>query len=213
MTDKLSVYNKTLLLLIERPLVNLSLNVEAKRVLDSQWDETVKYCLGGGLFRFAKRSVTIDASSTVVPAFGYLNAFKIPDDWVRTVTASANAQMDSPNQDLREEAGYWYANCDPLYVSYISTDPLYGLDLGKWPPMFTDYVSIRLARQCFGGLPGKDTELLEGIKRDEKLAKRQAKGSDAMNDPPGQAPTSMLVRSRLGGIGFGRGIGGSRENG
>jgi hypothetical protein len=204
MTDKLSVFNKTLLLLIERPLVNLSINCEQKRVLDSQWDDVVGYCLAQGLWRFAKRAVSIDASTTVAPEFGYLNAFTIPNDWVRTVTSSANPQLDPPLLDVREEAGYWYANCTPLYVSYVSSDPLYGLNLGAWPANFTDYAAL--------GLPGKDTEVLEGIKRDEKVAKRNAKGSDAMNDPPGVAPMSMLARSRLGGIGFGRG-GGSRENG
>lgn len=212
MTDKLTVYNKTLLLLLERPMVNLSINNEQKRVLDSQWDDVVGYCLSQGLWRFAKRTVQIDASSTVAPAFGFLNAFNIPDDWVRTVTGSANAQLDPPLLDMKEEAGYWYANSTPLYVAYVSDDPLYGMDLGKWPPAFTDYVAHRHARQCFGGLPGKDTDLLEGIKRDEKVAKRNAKGNDAMNDPPGQAPMSLLTRSRLGGVGFGR-IGGGRENG
>lgn len=212
MTSKLAVYNKTLVLLVERPLLQLSEPREAKRVLDSQWDEAVAYCLAQGLWRFAKRAVAIDASSTVTPAFGLLNAFTIPDDWVRTVTTSANPTLDMPAMEAREESGYWYANCDPLYASYVSADPLYGLDLGKWPANFTDYVAIRLANQSFGGIPSKDAELADRLERKEKIAKRNAKGSDAMNDPPGQAPVSQLVRSRLGGIGYNRGFGG-RENG
>lgn len=213
MTDKLSVYNKTLIHLVESPLSSLTEPRAARRTLDSQWNETVAYCLAQGLWRFAKRSVQIDPSSTVTPAFGFLNAFLIPDDWVRTITSAAAAQMDIPSLDVKEEAGYWYANCNPLYVSYVSADPLYGLNLGKWPANFTDYVSLRLATQSFGAIPGKDAELSDRLERKEAKAKRNAKGSDAMNDPPGQTPLSMLVRSRLGGIGYGRGFGGSREDG
>lgn len=213
MTDKLTVYNKASIHLVERPLVSLTEGRESRRVFDSQWNDAVLYCLGQGLWRFAKRTVSIDASTTVTPAFGYLNAFLIPDDWIRTVTSSSAAQMDIPSLDVKEEAGYWYANCNPLYVAYISSDPLYGLNLGKWPGTFTDYVALRLALQSFGAIPGKDSELKDRLQKDERLAKRNAKGSDAMNDPPGQAPLSMLVRSRMGGVGFGRFFGGSGENG
>ncbi len=202
MADKLTCYNKILVHLEERRLTSLSEQREPRRVLDSIWDELVAYCLAQGLWRFAKRVVSIDASTTVVPAFGYLNAFKIPDDWVRTVLVSTAPQLDPPLLQYAEEAGFLYANMTPVYLSYVSNDPLYGFNLGAWPANFTEYVEYRGAAQACGRLPGK-ADLRESLEKREDKARRNAKGSDAMNDPPGLPPVPFLVRARRGAFGPG----------
>jgi len=199
---KLGVYNKACVHIEERVLASLTEQCERKRVFDALWDDVVAYCLGQGLFRFAKRSISIDASSTVTPAFGWDNAFTIPDDWMRTVVVSAAPQLDPPLLQYAEEAGYWYANATPLYVSYVSKDPLYGLNLGAWPQNFTEYVGYRLAQQSCGRITGKG-DLADKLQLKEDKARRNAKGTDAMNDPPGLPPVPFLVRSRRGAFGPG----------
>lgn len=202
MADKLSSYRMALTHLGERGLATLTEQREPRRVLDEIWDPVVAFCLAQGLWRFAKRVVQIDASTTVTPGFGWNDAFKIPDDWVRTVMVSTAPQLDPPLLQYAEEAGYLYANATPLFVSYVSNDPLYGMDLGKWPVNFTSYVEYRLAKVACQRLPGKK-DLFDDLAAQEKRARREAKGIDAMNDPPGLPPVPFLVRARRGAFGPG----------
>lgn len=200
MTDKLTLYNNALGLLDERVLASLTENREPRRVLDSYWNDVVRYCLERKFWNFGYRTVQIDASASVAPAFGYLNAFTIPDDWIRTRKLSAVPTLDPPLIQVSEEAGYWYANLTPIFVQYNSSDPLYGMNLGAWPQSFAEYVELRLAAKSCKRITGS-TELLQGpdglIKREEKAYKVSA-ANCSMNEAIGFAPMSSWVRARRG---------------
>jgi hypothetical protein len=199
-TDKLSQYNLALGHHRERRLASLSENREPRRTLDSCWDQVTGECLEAAFWKFMKRTVEIDASSTVEPAFGFNYAFRIPNDWVRTVIISSEETFTTPLLHVPEEAGYWYANVTPLFVSYISSDPLYGMNLGDWPASFAKYHALELAAQSCQRVTGSEKLLEgpEGIARRLKKAKTDAKAKDAMNDPPGFAPMGSWARSRRG---------------
>ncbi len=200
MTDKLSLYNMALGHLEEGSLASLSEGVEKRRVLDSNWDHVVRLCLEQTYWKFAKRTVQIDASSTTEPAFGFTQAFRIPDDWIRTDEMSSFEQLSPPLIDVRTEAGYWYANVTPLYVSYVSSDKLYGLNIGVWPATFVDYVALEHACKACKRITGK-SDLLEGprgLLMQAKAAKRDALGKDAQNDPIKFPPQGSWVSSRRG---------------
>jgi len=201
MSDKLTLYNNALTnQLGERSLASLSENREPRRVLDNNFASVVNFCLERKFWNFGYRSVSIDASTTVVPGFGFLYAFKIPDDWIRTRKLSAVQTFDPPLIDVAEETGYWFTNITPIYVQYNSNDPLYGMDLGKWPQSFADYVELRLAVKSCKKITGSD-DLLKGpeglLKREEKAYKISA-SICAMNEAIGFAPQSMWVRARRG---------------
>jgi hypothetical protein len=220
MATQLGIYNATLGHLEERRLATLGENRDPKRVLDSFWPGVPLYCLEQGLFRHAKRVVQIEASTSMVPAFGYNNAFQLPDDWIRTVIISTSPNLDPPLLQYMEASGFVFANATPIYLSFISNDASYGMNLGKWPQSFEDYVALRLARQSCKRVTGS-TELLNGptgILAQEKAARRITKANDAMNDPPGLPPVPMWVRARRGAFGPGGlftgsgGSGGTGEN-
>lgn len=198
MTDKLTLYNLALRHLEERKLASLTENREPRRVLDDFYQQEIAYCLERKFWNFAYRTVMIDASTSIVPGFGYLYAFTIPLDWIRTRKLSAVPQLDPPLLDVAEETGYWYTNIAPIYVQYNSNDTLYGLNLGAWPASFTDYVSKRLARVCCKRITGA-TELLKGedglINQEERAYKISA-ANCAMNEAIGFKPMSGWVRSR-----------------
>lgn len=200
MTDRLSLYNMALGHLQEGRLRDLNENREPRRVLDDFWDQELAYCLERKFWNFAYRAVSIDASTTVAPGFGYLYAFKIPNDWIRTRRLSSVPTFDPPLLQVAEEAGYWYTNIAPLYVQYNSSDPLYGMNLGKWPASFTDYAALRLARKACGRIAAK-ADLLpgpEGLIEQEAKAYKIAAANCAMNEAVGFAPLSGWVRSRRG---------------
>ena len=152
------------------------------------------------------RAVLIDASTTLTPGFGYLYAFTIPDDWIRTRLLSASETFNPPLLDVKEEAGYWYANVTPIYVQYNSRAVLYGLDLGAWPASFADYVARRLARQACVRITGSSSMLQgpDGLIRQEQKACNVAAANCAMNEAVGFAPQGSWVRARRGGSGLDR---------
>lgn len=200
MTDKLSLYNLALAHLRERRVAALSEQREPKRVLDDLYAQEVAYCLERKLWNFGYRAEQIDASTTLTPTFGFLFAFKIPDDWIRTRRLSATPTFDPPLFQVMEEAGYWYANLTPIFVQFNSSDGGYGMNLGKWPASFTDYVSKRLARVAAGRIAGKE-ELLagpQGLIKEEERAYKIAAANCAMNEAVGFQPQGSWVRSRRG---------------
>ena len=128
MTDKLTLYNLALAHLEERRIASLNEQREPRRVLDDFWSSVTGYCLERKIWNFMLRTVRIDASSTVTPAFGFKFAFTIPNDWVRTRWVSTTPELQPPLNDYREETGYWFADFTPLFITYTSSDPLYGMN-------------------------------------------------------------------------------------
>jgi hypothetical protein len=197
MATKLGVYNSALIHLEERRITSLTEDREPRRVLDAIWDGSVKYCLAKGQWNFAMRSVEITPSSSVTPDFGYTNAFEVPDDWVRTAKISASPTFSVPLEEFSQEGDYWYANVDPLYVQYVSSDTSYGFDLGKWDPLFEERVAIRLAFKSSGRITS-DKSLKEALFKLENQAQSDAASVDAMNGPASFPPMGSWGRSRFG---------------
>lgn len=193
--DKLSLYNDALRICSERKLANFTENREARRVLDDVYVNEVDYCLEQGFWKHAKRVVEMPASSSTVPQFGFNCAVGLPNDWIRTYQVSSAPQLTPPLLDYREEMGFIFSNTDPLYLAYISKDPQYGWNLGKWGRSFADYVAHRLALRA-APMIVKDTDLRNLIIKEEKKARVRAKANDAMNDPPGFSPRGTWVRAR-----------------
>lgn len=198
--SKLGIYNMALGHLRERRLASLSEAREPRRVLDSFWDQVVAEGIAEGLWNFMVRTVQIDSSTSVAPAFSYTYAFQIPTDRARTVMVSTSPTLMPPLLDYVEEAGYWYAWATPLYVRYISDDPAYGSDLSLWTPYFTAFVTLRLAEYACSRITGAETMLQgpNGISERCRKAKTRAKSNDAMNQPPGQTPLGSWATSRVG---------------
>lgn len=197
MATKLGIYNQALRLIGERSLASLTEAREPRRVVDEIWDESVNYCLEQGFFNFSIRSQEASASLTVEPAFGYTYAFEKPDDWIRTAAVSADPNFHMPLQDYNDEAQYWLANVDPLFVRYVSNDAAFGLDLTAWPETFTKYVATHIAAEICERLT-QNASKHEELRRLEKMRRVDARSKDAMADPVGRPPPGSWVRSRGG---------------
>lgn len=200
MTDKLSLYNGALGHLDGRRLSSLTQASEARRVLDDYYDGAVAYCLERKHWNFIYRTVLIDASTSVEPAFGYAHAFPIPLDRIRTHQVSAHESLEPALLRYAEEAGYWYADVDPLYVRYNSSDPAYGGDLSTWPQSFVDYVELRLAVKACKRITGSDAALHgpQGLIKREEKAYKTAASICGMNNAIGRQPQGSWVLSRFG---------------
>lgn len=197
MTNKLEIYNLALLALGERKISSLSENRMPRRVLDTFYLPTVRYCLSAGGWKFATKTVEIEASESTSGAFGFNNAFAKPTDWLRTVRFSDNEDFASPLLEFVEEAGYWFSNCDPLYVRYVSNDGSFGMDLSQWTPAFLEYVAARLALKSCPKIRSAGATK-EDLEKDEKKARSKALDLDAVGEAPQSQFQGTLSASRGG---------------
>jgi hypothetical protein len=195
--SKLERYNGALGRLSERKLASLTEAREPRRVLDDFWDSVTAYCLARGYWKHAKRSQRIEASANITPAFGPRFAFEKPDDLVRVYLISASEGME-PGFSYLDENGVWYADADTIYVTYISNDPAFGMDLSRWGAMFAEYVEARLALKGGPRVTNNKADL-DVLIAEEKRAMNVALGVDAMEGPPAVPPLNSWVRARGGG--------------
>ena len=197
--SKLAIYNQALGHLGERRLASLSEQREPKRVLDDYYADAVAHCLEMGAWKFATRTVRIDASASVTPEFGFASAFRKPDDWLRNCRISGSETFEPPLLHFSEERGYWHAGCAALYVRYVSNDPTFGgLDLSRWTQLFEDYVALRLALLACVRISGAESRA-DKLARLERKALAAAREHDASAAPPQFMPGGSWARSRGGG--------------
>lgn len=196
MPSKLSLYNGSLRELGERKLSSLSENREARRVLDSIWDDdAIKTVLASGQWNFATNSIELSNSPSVTPAFGYEYAFDKPANWVRTVALCQDEYFNSPLVRYQDEGAYWYADLDLIYVRYVDSGTSFGLDYSKWPPNFTRYVETWLAARACMSLTQNQTKR-DNLERDAEVWLTKAKSTDAMDEATKFLPEGSWVRSR-----------------
>jgi len=195
---KLGLYNGALRQIKERALDGVSDDVPPRYSLDGVYDDSLQACLEAGLWNFATRTIEIDASTTIEPPFGFAYAFEQPDDFVRLISISASDTQYPTLDEYSDEAGIWYANANTLYVSYVSNDDEYGLDLSRWPQSFVRAVELDLAVLIAPHITNFSANELIALQKRADRAMANARSKDAANQAVLRPPPGRLVRSRIG---------------
>lgn len=196
MTTKLQVYNGALLLCGERFLASLTENREPRYLLDHVWDNNgVKSCLEEGQWFFAMRTIQLDYDTAIEPDFGYNRAFTKPDDWCLTSAVCSDEFFRSPTTRYVDEAGYWYADIDTLYIRYVSLDVAYGLNLLKWPEGFREFVEAHFASKIIDKIADSE-EKRDEVKKTRRDTLRNAKNMSLMAGPPLFSAQGSWTRAR-----------------
>lgn len=197
MADRLAIYRGCCRLLGQQRVSSLTEDSPTRRALDDAWTDVGNWLLARGLWNFAIRTVELTQDEDTEPLFGFQYAFSKPDDWVRTASISNEGTFSGQFNDYEDEANFWYADCDPLYVRYVSNEDEYGWNVGEWRQPFAKAFEARLAFEC--GLP------ITGDKSNrndmETLAEkrlREAKTLDAVDERVKVSPQGRLTRSRSG---------------
>lgn len=212
MASKLLAFNAALLLCGERKLASLTENREPRRLLDDVWDGgAVKTCLESGFWNFGTRAIKIEFDPSVASDFGFTRAFAKPSDWVRTSVVSASEYFQPPfkGHQFSDEAGFWWADADTLYVKMVSDGADYGGDLGSWPESFARYFETYLASRIAPKIT-RSAEIIAKIDGDLKRLLKSAAAKDAMNEGASFPPEGSWNRARRGRH-SGRRDGGSRS--
>jgi len=198
MPSKLTIYQGAAQALGDRKIITLTENRTLRRDLDGVWDRGgVVTCLQMALWNFATRSMQYDYSPSVEPPFGYKRAFNKPDDWVRTVAVCEDEFFNVSLLQYQDEAGYWFAELDTIYVRYVSKDPSYGLDFAKWPENFARFVELYFAWSvCKHATNSKIDK--DDLEKNATAALKQAKSTDAMDETTKAFPPGSWSSSRRG---------------
>jgi hypothetical protein len=150
-----------------------------------------------GQWKFASRSVQLDSTPSFTPSFGYEFAFDKPLDFVRLTGLTSDEFFQNPITRISDEANWWFASIDPIYVRYVSDDVAYGMDYSLWPPNFEEFVEHYLAYKVaptITGLSTDNTMLYRLYQR--KLS--EAKATDAMDGPMKFPNQGSWSRARQG---------------
>jgi len=199
--NKLAIYNGALLFIGERQLATLTDNVEPRRQLDSVWDRGgIKTVLEHGQWNFAMRSSKFEYSPSITPAFGHTRAFEKPSDFIRICAMCSDEFFTTPLLLYNDEAGFWFADLDEIYVKYVSYDGSYGTDFSLWPQSFTRYVEAWFGCQIIWKLTQSKTKTTEAKEECRKL-KTEARSQDALNDPTRFEPPGRFRIARKSGYG------------
>lgn len=198
MPSKLTIYNGALSVLGERKLANLTENREPRFKLDDVWDnDLIRRVLQMGQWNFAKRTVELQASPSVTPAFGYQFAFDKPADFVRTMGLAHDEYFNIPITRYSDEASWWFCDQETIYAAYVSDDTQWGSDFSLWPPNFTEMVEHYMAFKAgprIRGIEISEAKLFNMWK--QWLA--ESKATDAMESPAKFPPKGGWARSRQG---------------
>lgn len=201
MTTRLLIYNDALQMCGERSIADLTENREPRYLLDHVWDNSgVDACLEEGQWKFATRTVLLDYDTGITNEFGYKRAFAKPDDWVLTSSVCSDEFFNVPLIQYVDEAGYWYAELDQIYVRFISNHANYGGDLTTWTQTFADFVAAHFASKIVSKLTS-DEKKKEEVKQNRKELLKIARSRDAMADPtkfPAEGGWNRSRRSRGG---------------
>lgn len=196
--SQLSIYNGALILLGERTLASLTENREPRRVLDTIWeDNLIQHALEEGEWKFATRTAHMVADPGIDPLFGYNQAFAVPGDLVRTIKVCSDEFFNTPLLGYSEEAGIFYSFLTDVYLSYISNDPSYGLNMAAWPSSFIDYVIAFAAQKGAMRITGDKQKVLIAEKA-RKEAKIDALAKNAMEGPTVFPAQGTWVSARHG---------------
>lgn len=197
MTNKLSLYNGALRILKHRKIA-LTDNVEARHLLDDEYDKVIAWCLEQGLWNFALRATALEADVEIEPEFGHSYAFEQPLDYVRLNAISSNGHFNPTLEHYVDEGGYWLASTNPIYVSYVSNGNDFGGDLSRWTATFVLAVEYELAYRIAPHLTSMGEDAARELERRRDKSMRDARSKDALNQPAQRPPPGRLVQSRIG---------------
>jgi len=205
MATKLALFNNALNDLGHKPVADTGETVTGARALVRVYDGVVEECLATASWNFAMETIKATADTGVEPGFGYSEVFAKPSDWLRTMAVSQDDYFTFPELHYVDDSNFWSADYSPLYIRYVSNDTGLGLDLTRWPRLFTRYVELALAHRVCYKLT-QSMEIKKEIDVEKQRAKREAKSVDAMDEAnPKFAPPSSWTTARGGRHGGDRG--------
>ena len=145
--------------------------------------------LRGHVWNFAVTRAAL-SRDPAAPAFGWRHAHRLPDDWIRTVSARAN-DGGGDRVRYRLEGRRVLSDFEALDLVYIRRV----VDPNVMPPDFREALATALAWDLALPVANSNT-LAELMERRHRRALRIAKSADAIEDRPASFPAGSWVEVR-----------------
>lgn len=183
----------------EESVSNIDSPTTTTEVICKRWyDEVRRAVLRKHPWNFAKKRVVLTQAATT-PAFGYSNAYNLPNDFLRVLTLQNSNTFDPYfSTDYEIEGGQILTNGDTdetLNLSYIWDFT----NVGKMDALFIDLLAIELALRMAYKFTSSSTRAKELFEiRAVKLS--EATSIDGQERPPKRVERSraLTARRRLG---------------
>jgi hypothetical protein len=137
----------------------------------------------------------LEYAPSITPAWGHNRAFEKPSDLIKLSALCSDEFFTAPLLRYQDEAGFWFASIDDIYIRYVSNDPSYGGDFSLWPAGFSRWVEAYLGSQIIWKLTQNKTKEADVKKEANKLL-IGARSDDAMDSPTRFEPPGRFRRAR-----------------
>lgn len=197
MTTKLDLYNLALGHLGPVRLASAVENRPDRFEIDAVYDQTLAVMLERGIWFFALRSSLVEPDTDVEPRFGLPYTYSFPADYVRLRMITTDESQAHEDTTYKREGRYFFSQHSELYLTYVSNDTNYGLNLGAFPELYAEAVAAELAYKS--GLPiTKDRGTKNDLLVIKKRALIEARRVDAVDERVKAKPGSSWVANRRG---------------
>lgn len=197
MADKLSIYNDALLICRERELSALTDNIQARRYLDSAWNnDLLKSILEDQDWNCFKKFVQSDYNTAITPDFGYKRAHDLPTDFGRIAGVYSDELGRFPMREHHVEEGVIYTELDVFYLDYVPDADSVLERISSWPGYFARNVAGQLAVQVAGPLNASVDRREIVFEASER--RLQAESNDAQMAPSKMKPPGSWTVARGG---------------
>lgn len=169
----------------------------AARTVRAVWDQIRRAVLRAHPWNFALKRFECAARTGAVP-HPWENAFPLPSDCVRLIEvldpASVRDTYELEGRELLADTA------GPVFIRYVSDIT----ETALWDDLFVEAFACRLAFQIADRITG-DRGRKDDCWQAYRFALREAKGTDARENPPIPFPDSSWVTARYGAAGTGGG--------
>lgn len=199
-TTKLSQYNRALGHLGAsrlHPSSGLNENRDDRRELDARWATTCDEMLELGIWRFALRSFEATPDASIDPAFGLQYAYPMPSDFKGLHKIAIDERFTTEDRSYEREGSTIYSEHSKLYMSIVSNDSARGLDLGKWPELFSEAHGLLLANKVCVAITKDQNLETKLLTKFERVFLPRAKRKDAVDERVKEKPGGSWVRARF----------------
>ncbi len=192
-TSDTDLANRAIRLLKGGRITSLTDGSNNANALIDVYDGELEALLRAHKWNFAKKFVTL-ARLVTVPAFKYDFAYKLPSDWIRTISVHDNdagtGVVDFEEAEI-EDVGALFCSIEQVFLKYVYlvTDP------NRMPPDVQTAFVYALAA-AVPGISNIGAAAWKELKTDAKDKMVKAKSSDALGQPPGRRPAGSWVSSR-----------------
>lgn len=186
MASKIDIINLAMIAIGQQPLVSLSDNTKAARLVLAMYDSRRDAVLQEHPWKFATKRTTLSSPVSTAPAFGWSYAYQLPADFIRFV------KMLHLDRQFKIEGGQILSNDGTLDIEYVYRVTQDGL----FDAMFVEAFAARLAFELVMPMTG-DSSRKEQAWKEYATKIAQAKFSNAVQESGDHLEASTWTDSRF----------------